>query len=68
MVIRNSATTKDTERIRPLMKPGGTAGHAKMFTARHEHRVVDCSHNLPWEAPDDFANAILTVRGWTAKL
>jgi len=48
------------------LKPGGTANHAPMFIARHEHRVVDCGHNLPWEAPDDFADAILTVRAWTA--
>ena len=48
------------------LKPGGTADHAPMFTARHEHRVVNCGHNLPWEAPHDFADAILTVRNWTA--
>jgi pimeloyl-ACP methyl ester carboxylesterase len=48
------------------LKPGGTANHAPMFIARHEHRVVDCGHNLPREAPHDFADAILTVRGWTA--
>ncbi|MEO8668188.1 MAG: alpha/beta hydrolase, partial [Bauldia sp.] len=47
------------------LKPGGTANHASMFTARHQHRVVDCGHNLPWEAPRDFADAILTVRAWT---
>ena len=52
--------------LRDPLKPGGTANHATMFTARHEHRVVDCGHNLPWEAPHDFADAILTVRGWTA--
>ena len=46
------------------LKPGGTANHAAMFTARHEHRVVDCGHNLPWEVPQDFANAVLTIRGW----
>jgi pimeloyl-ACP methyl ester carboxylesterase len=45
------------------LKPGGTADHATMFTARHEHRVVACGHNLPWEAPQDFANAVMTV-GW----
>jgi pimeloyl-ACP methyl ester carboxylesterase len=48
------------------LKPGGTASHRTMFTARHEHRVVDCGHNLPWEAPQDFADAVLTVRQWTA--
>jgi pimeloyl-ACP methyl ester carboxylesterase len=46
------------------LKPGGTANHAKMFTAQHEHRVVECGHNLPWEAPAEFADAILTVRSW----
>ncbi|WP_343713236.1 alpha/beta hydrolase [Inquilinus sp.] len=50
--------------LRDPLKPGGTAHHASMFSARHEHRAVDCGHNLPWEAPHDFADAILTVRGW----
>ena len=45
------------------LKPSGTANHAPMFINRHEHRVVDCGHNLPWEASHDFADAILTVRG-----
>jgi pimeloyl-ACP methyl ester carboxylesterase len=54
--------------LRDPLKPGGTASHATMFTSRHEHRVVDCGHNLPWEAPHDFADAILTVRGWTAEI
>jgi len=49
------------------LKPGGTANHAPMFIARHEHRAVDCGHNLPWEAPHDFADAILTVRECTAR-
>ena len=48
------------------LKPGGTAHHAAMFTARHEHRVVDCGHNLPGEAPQECADAILTVRAWTS--
>jgi pimeloyl-ACP methyl ester carboxylesterase len=47
------------------LKPGGTADHAPMFTARHEHRVVDCGHNFPWEAPEEFADAVLTVREWS---
>ena len=54
--------------LRDPLKPGGTANHARMFTARHEHRAVDCGHNLPCEAPRDFADAILTVREWTADL
>ncbi|MBB4010103.1 alpha/beta fold hydrolase [Allorhizobium taibaishanense] len=48
------------------LKPGGTADHAPMFQARHAHRVVDCGHNLPWEAPEEFADAVTTVHGWAA--
>lgn len=47
------------------LKPGGTADHATMFAARHEHRTVDCGHNFPWEAPREFADAVLTVHRWT---
>ena len=46
------------------LKPGGTATQAHMFTARHEHRVVDAGHNLPQEAPAAFADAVLTLRAW----
>jgi pimeloyl-ACP methyl ester carboxylesterase len=46
------------------LKPGGTADQAGMFTARHEHRVIDAGHNLPQEAPTAFADAVLTVRQW----
>jgi pimeloyl-ACP methyl ester carboxylesterase len=46
------------------LKPGGTADQGNMFTARHEHRVLDVGHNLPQEAPEAFADAVLTVRGW----
>ncbi|XVV08436.1 alpha/beta fold hydrolase [Actinoplanes sp. CA-131856] len=46
------------------LKPGGTADHAPMFSARHEHRVIEAGHNLPQEAPEAFADAVLTVRTW----
>ncbi|GIF41605.1 alpha/beta fold hydrolase [Actinoplanes xinjiangensis] len=46
------------------LKPGGTADHARMFRARHEHRTIDAGHNLPQEAPAAFADAVLTVRDW----
>lgn len=46
----------------------GTAGHARRFTGRHEHRVVPgVGHNLPQEAPEAFAKAILDLRGPTAR-
>ncbi|MFC5138972.1 alpha/beta fold hydrolase [Actinomycetospora rhizophila] len=47
------------------LKPGGTADQAGMFTGRHEHRVVGAGHALPFEAPTAFADAVLTVHGWT---
>ncbi|MGF7149779.1 pimeloyl-ACP methyl ester carboxylesterase [Sphingomonas zeicaulis] len=46
------------------LKPGGTAHHADMFVAGHQHRKVDAGHNVPQEAPEAFADAVLTVRGW----
>lgn len=50
-----------------VMPPEGTAGHARHFTSRHEHRIIapGIGHNLPQEAPDAFADAVLTVKGWT---
>lgn len=51
-----------------VMRIGGTAHHARHFTARHEHRVVaDAGHNLPQEAPEAFAEALLAVAAWTRR-
>jgi len=50
--------------VRDPLRPGGTAGQAGMILGRHEHRVVEAGHNLPQEAPEAFADAVLTVRGW----
>jgi pimeloyl-ACP methyl ester carboxylesterase len=47
-----SVPTITLDGARDPLKPGGTASHALMFRGRHEHRVVDCGHNLPWEAPE----------------
>jgi len=46
------------------LKPGGTADHATMFVALHDHRVVEAGHNVPQERPDAFAGAVLKVRDW----
>jgi pimeloyl-ACP methyl ester carboxylesterase len=49
--------------IDPL-KPGGTAEHARMFVAPHEHRVINAGHNLPQQEPKAFADAVMKVRSW----
>ncbi|MCY0387105.1 alpha/beta hydrolase [Robbsia sp. Bb-Pol-6] len=47
--------------------PESSARDAPHFTGRHEHRVIDgVGHNLPQQAPRAFADAVLTVRDWTA--
>ncbi|HVJ55546.1 MAG TPA: alpha/beta hydrolase [Aliidongia sp.] len=44
---------------------GRTAGHARHFTGLREHRVIaGAGHNLPQEAPEAFADAVLAVRRW----
>ena len=61
-VITVPAVTIDGE-ADPL-KPGGTAGHARMFSGAHEHRVADAGHNLPQQQPGAFADAVKRVRDW----
>ena len=46
------------------LKPGGTADHAKLFVARHEHIVTNAGHNLPQEQPQIFAEGVLKVHSW----
>lgn len=41
--------------------PAATSEHARHFTDLLEHRTVAAGHNLPQEAPDAFAAAILLV-------
>lgn len=50
--------------MRDPLKPGGTADHARLFTGLHAHRMINCGHNLPQEAPAAFAEAVLRVREW----
>jgi hypothetical protein len=35
-----------------------------MFTGKHERRVEEVGHAFPAEAPEAFADAVLTVHGW----
>jgi len=46
------------------LKPGGTADDADLFAGMHEHRVVAAGHNVPQQEPAQFADAIVTIRGW----
>ena len=46
------------------LKPGGTSEHAKQFSGRHEHIVTKAGHNVPQEAPQVFADAVLKVHEW----
>lgn len=46
------------------LKPGGTADHARYFTGPHKHVVVDAGHNVPQEAPQVFAEAVMMVHSW----
>ena len=48
------------------LKPGGTADHAPLFTGAHEHRTFPVGHNVAQEAPGVFADAVLTIRAWSA--
>ncbi|HEX4505756.1 MAG TPA: alpha/beta hydrolase [Alphaproteobacteria bacterium] len=43
--------------------PAGTARAASRFTGPHEHRIFEgIGHNVPQEAPEKFAEAVLDVR------
>jgi pimeloyl-ACP methyl ester carboxylesterase len=51
----------DTDGVAPL----GRQADFKRFTGRHENRVVpNAGHNLPQEAPEAFAAAVLDVNVW----
>jgi pimeloyl-ACP methyl ester carboxylesterase len=46
-----------------VMAPGGSERHARFFTGKYERRVIPLAgHNLPQEAPREFAQAVLAVR------
>ena len=47
-----------------VMRAGGSRNHARFFKAAYERRVIPVvGHNLPQEAPREFAQAVLAVAG-----
>ncbi|HXV07246.1 MAG TPA: alpha/beta hydrolase [Burkholderiales bacterium] len=45
-----------------VMPEGGSEKHGRFFTGRYERRVIPLvGHNLPQEAPKEFAEAVLAV-------
>jgi len=47
--------------------PGARLANSERFTGRHQNRIVpNAGHNLPQEAPEAFAEAVLDVNAWAA--
>jgi len=47
-----------------VMRAGGSRNHARFFKAAYERRVIPVvGHDLPQEAPREFAKAVLAVAG-----
>ncbi|MEV4334422.1 alpha/beta hydrolase [Streptomyces sp. NPDC049597] len=60
-VIEVPTITLDAERD-PFTAPGNGASYRERFTGRYEHRTLTgIGHNLPQEAPADFAQAVIDV-------
>jgi pimeloyl-ACP methyl ester carboxylesterase len=45
----------------PFTPAGNGAAYRDHFTGKYEHRVFDVGHNVPQEAPQDFAQAVIDV-------
>jgi pimeloyl-ACP methyl ester carboxylesterase len=43
----------------PFTPPGNGAAYRDRFTGTYDHRVFDCGHNVPQEAPRAFARAVM---------
>jgi len=47
-----------------VMPAGGSERHSRFFTGKYERRIIpSVGHNLPQEAPEEFAAAILSLLG-----
>jgi pimeloyl-ACP methyl ester carboxylesterase len=45
----------------PFTAPGNGASYRHHFTGKYEHRKLDVGHNVPQEAPQAFAQAVVDV-------
>lgn len=45
----------------PFTPPGNGAAYRDHFTGAYEHRTFDVGHNVPQEAPEAFAHAVIDV-------
>jgi pimeloyl-ACP methyl ester carboxylesterase len=45
----------------PFTPPGNGAAYRSHFTGKYEHRDLDVGHNVPQEAPREFAQAVVDV-------
>ncbi|WP_394425745.1 alpha/beta fold hydrolase [Streptomyces sp. SGAir0957] len=48
-------------RYDPFTAPGDGAGYRSKFTGKYEHRTFAVGHNVPQEAPAEFAQAVVDV-------
>ncbi|GGX66211.1 alpha/beta hydrolase [Streptomyces minutiscleroticus] len=59
-VVTVPTITVDPE-LDPFTAPGDGSSYRDKFTGKYEHRTVRVGHNLPQEAPTEFAQAVVDV-------
>ncbi|MFJ8351123.1 alpha/beta fold hydrolase [Streptomyces sp. NPDC094153] len=47
----------------PFTLPGNGSSYAGKFAGKYAHRTLKVGHNVPQEAPADFARAVIDVYG-----
>jgi hypothetical protein len=54
--------------VRTIFNPAGDgAAYRAKFTGPYEHRTLPVGHNVSHEAPQAFANAVMSVDGFTRR-
>ncbi|WP_327350212.1 alpha/beta hydrolase [Streptomyces sp. NBC_01321] len=51
----------------PFTPPGNGSTYRKKFTGKYAHRTLNTGHNLPQEAPQAFAEAVVEVDGFSSR-